>query len=493
MVTDEQVRLMRRKRMEGKDQEAAAAQAGMSVRTARNWDKGSLPSMTKRPRTWKTRKDPFDEVWESAVVPWLKADKKGQLQATTIIGELLEQHPDKFNLGQVRTLQRRVRDWRAVHGPDKEVFFRQEHPPGREGAFDFTRGTSLEVTIRGKTLAHMWFTFRLSFSGWTWIDLAFGETYEALVLGLQNALWKLGGVPEVGRHDNLSAATHELRKSGGRALNSRFKDVLDHYNMDSTRINPGESNENGIAEKGNDLVKKAIRQALILRGYRDFDSIEEYIVFAREAVDKAINQPLSPKLREELNCLQPLPSSRVPDYTTYHPKVMRWSTIRVANRTYSVPSRLIGHTVEVRQHPNELEVYYGQRVVEIMPRLRKDAEARIDYRHIIWSLVRKPGAFARYRYREELFPSMVFRLAYDSLAKWRGERADVEYVRILHLAASTMESLVAEALELLLESGERFDYVEVKALAQPEKTEVPELKILEPNLAVYDRMLGGGG
>ncbi len=172
---------------------------------------------------------------------------------------------------------------------------------------------------------------------------------------------------------------------------------------------------------------------------------------------------------------------------------MRWSTIRVANRTYSVPSRLIGHMVEVRQHPNELEVYYGQQLVETMPRLRGDAEARIDYRHIIWSLVRKPGAFARYRYREELFPSMVFRLAYDSLVKWRGERADVEYVRILHLAASTMESLVAEALGLLLESGDWFDYVAVKALAKPEKTEVPEVKPMEPNLSVYDRMLGGWG
>ena len=492
MVTDEQVRLMRQACMDGKNQETAAARAGMSVRTARKWKKGSLPSEAKRPRTWRTREDPFKEVWDTEIVAWLKADTEGKLMSTTIIEELQEQYPRRFEPGQVRTLQRRIRDWRAVHGPDKEVYFLQEHRPGREGAFDFTRGTSLGVTIRGELFAHLWFVFRLSFSGWTRIELAFGETYEALVLGLQNALWELGGVPEVGRHDNLSAATHELRKSGGRALNSRFKDVLEHLDMRSTRINPGESNENGIAEKGNDLVKKAILQALILRGHRDFDSSEKYVAFAREAVDRTINRSREDKLKEERGCLQPLPSCRVPAYTTYHPKVMRWSTIRISNRTYSVPSRLIGHTVEVRQHPNELEVYYGQRLVESMPRLRGEAEARIDYRHIVWSLVRKPGAFARYRYREELFPTMVFRRAYDALVKWRGERADVEYVRVLHLAASTMESQVAEALELLLESGERFDYAEVKALAKPEKPEVPAVKQFEPDLKMYDRMLGGG-
>ncbi|MCP4545108.1 MAG: IS21 family transposase [bacterium] len=492
MVTDEQVRLMRRKRMEGKRQETAAAESGMSERTARKWEKGPLPSQVRKPRTWRTREDPFAEVWDSEVVGWLETDTEGQLRSTTIFDELVERYPGRFEPGQVRSLQRRVRDWRAVHGPDREVFFPQEHHPGREGAFDFTRGTSLEVRIRGQLFVHLWFVFRLSFSGWTWIDLSFGETYEALVLGLQNALWELGGVTKVGRHDNLSAATHELRKSGGRALNSRFKDVLEHLGMRSTRINPGESNENGIAEKGNDLVKKAIRQALILRGYRDFDSIEEYVAFAREAVDKKINRPLEPKLTEERKHLQPLPSCRVLACTTYHPKVMRWSTIRVANRTYSVPSRLIGHTVKVLQHPNDIEVYYDQKLVEVMPRLRGDAEARIDYRHIIWSLVRKPGAFARYRFREELFPSITFRRSYDALVEWRGERADVEYVRILHLAASTMESLVTEVLKLLLETGERFDYADVKALAKPEKPDVPAMKRLEPDLEMYDRMLGGG-
>jgi hypothetical protein len=166
-----------------------------------------------------------------------------------------------------------------------------------------------------------------------------------------------------------------------------------------------------------------------------------------------------------------------------------WSTVRVGGRIYSVPSRLIGHDVEVRQHPDEVELLYAGKLVETMPRIRGDKPARIDYRHVIWSLLRKPGAFARYRYREELFPSLTFRRAYDALQTWT-ERADVEYVRILHLAASTMESAVESALAELLASGDAFDYVKVKDLASPRPTSVPQLSVPQVDLAQYDRMLG---
>lgn len=496
MVTDAQVRLLRRKRMEGKTQEAAAAAAGMSERSARKWDQGPLPSETKTPRTWRTREDPFAEVWDSKVVPMLKADKKGKLQATTVLSELQATKPDKYGEGMLRTLQRRMRDWRALYGPDKEVCFPQEHPPGREAAVDFTHGNELGVTIRGEKLKHLLFVFKLSFSAWTWICLAFGETFEALVSGLQGALWELGGVPEVVRHDNLSAATHELRLSGGRSLNKRFEDVLEHYhNMRSTRINPGESHENGIAEKGNDLTKSKLEQALLLRGNRDFDSIAEYEAFAKEVVEQSQNsrRRVVDALAIERQHLRPLPAAPVPNYTKHCPKVRKWSTIRVAGRTYSVPSRLRGHTVEVRQYPDVLEIRYADKVIETIPRLRQRGAVRIDYRHIIWSLVRKPGAFARYRYREELFPTTTFRLAYDALCGWRGERADVEYVRILHLAASTMETRVEQALSQVLQSGKPFDYVAVKTLAKPEEVAIPEVKIAKPDLTAYDQLLPIGG
>ncbi len=477
--------------MEGKSQEAASAAAGMSVRSARKWEQGPMPSEARQPRWWRTRPDPYAEVWEQDVVPLLEADRKGELQAKTIFEELEVLYPGRFKPGQRRTLERRVRDWRALSGPEKEVFFPQDHPPGREGVFDFTRATKLDVRIAGELLVHLLFVFKLSCSGWTWAQVAFGETYEAMVEGLQGALWALDGAPEIARHDNLSAATHELKRSGGRSLTRRFKGVLDHYGLRSTRIRPGEAHENGVAEKSNDLVKQALTQALVLRGKRDFLSVAQYQAFVDEVIERTINRPQAAELAVEKSCLRALPSARVPSYTTYRPKVRRWSTLRLGKRSYSVPSRLIGHEVEVRQYANHLEVYYRGRRVETMPRLRGDQVVRIDYRHVIWSLVRKPGAFARYCYREELFPSLVFRRAYDALRRWRGERADVEYVRILHLAASTFEADVEQALILLLEAGERFDYVAVKALAKPEPVTVPAVHIPEPDLSVYDaRYLG---
>ena len=324
--------------------------------------------------------------------------------------------------------------------------------------------------------------------------MAFGVTFEALLVGLQGALWALGGTTEVTRHDNLSAATHELKRTGGRALTQRFGDVLEHYGLRSTRIRPGEAHENGVAERGNQLVKQELQQALLLRGSRDFASVVEYQAFVDDVIERRLNRPRATKVAEERANLRPLPTHPLPSYTTHRAKVRSYSTLRIGSRSYSVPSRLIGHEVKVRQFANHLEVDYKGRCVETLPRLRGESTVRIDYRHVIWSLVRKPGAFARYRFREELFPTLTFRRAYDALRGWRGDRADVEYVRILHLAASTLESEVEEALSLVLEGGERFDYVSIKELVAPEPTEVPQVSIPAPDLTIYDRRyLSGGG
>jgi hypothetical protein len=490
MVTNAQVRLLRRKMMEKKTQEAAAAAASMSVRSARKWQRGSLPSEQKSPRSWRTRIDPFADVWPE-IERLLHADADGVLQATTIFDVLEQRSPGRFSAGQLRSLQRRMRDWRAQHGPQKEVYFEQKHVPGREAAIDFTHATDLRVTILGKVLRHLLFQLVLSFSGWRWVNVAFGETYEALVRGIQDALWGLGGVTKVLRSDNLSAATHELKHSAGRKLNDRFRGVLDHYGLISTRIRPGESHENGVAEQAHHRTLGAIEQALVLRGSRDFESIDAYVAFIRNVVDARFNARIASKLAEERKVLKPLPSSRVPDYTTFHPLVRKWSTVSIGGHIYSVPSRLIGHEVEARRYPDVVEILYRGEVALRMPRIHGQREHSIDYRHVIWSLVRKPGAFARYRFREELFPSMTFRRAYDSLRASRGDRADVEYVRILHLAASTMESLVESALATLLESGKSFDYDAVRAIASPEKPAVPRIHIGTPNLAAYDALIGG--
>jgi hypothetical protein len=491
MVTDAQVRLMRQKRMEGKTQESAAAAAGMSERTLRQWESGALPSEGTSARSWRTREDPFESVWESEVVPLLRLDEKGVLEGTTVLDRLREQHPGAYEWGQLRTLQRRLRDWRAEHGPEQEVYFQQVHPPGREAAIDFTHCNELEVSIAGEAFAHLLFEFVLSHSGWTWVAVAFGENFETLVMCVQGALWDLGGVPEVLRSDNLSAATHELRE-GGRGLNKRFRAVLDHYGLRSTRIRPRKAHENGVVEQRHFRTKKLLEQALVLRGSRDFLSVEAYQSWVREQIERGHNATVATKLAADKNALQALPSSAIPSYTTVRTTVRPWSTVHVGRHTYSVASRLIGHEVELRVHPTEIEVRYRDKVIETFPRLRGEQPARIDYRHVIWSLVRKPGAFARYRYREELFPSLVFRRAHDALRSWHGERADVEYVRILHLAASTREVEVEAALEQCLEAGERFDYAAVKRRVQPDRPSIPALEIGRPDLAAYDALLAGG-
>ena len=490
MVTDAQVGLLRQKRMEKKTQETAAAAADMSVRSARKWESGPLPSEARTARDWRTRPDPFAAVWETDVVPLLEADDRRVLEATTVIGVLAEKHAGVFEAGQVRTLQRRMRDWRAVHGPQKEVFFEQQHVPGREAAIDFTHCEELGVTIGGEAFAHLLFEFVLSFSKWLWACVAFAETYEALVGGVQGALWALGAAPSVLRSDNLSAATHELRHSGGRALNTRFKGVLDHYGLRSTRIRPGESHENGVVEQRHYRTKSVIAQALLLRGSADFETQTDYRAFVAAIVARE-NLRCTDALAVERQQLRALPSSPVPGYTIVPSKVRKWSTIRVGNKTYSVPSRLIGHRIEARQHPDIVEVYYRDERVLTMPRLHGDDDHAIDYRHVIWSLVRKPGAFARYRFREDLFPSLTFRRAYDALVSRRGDRADVEYVRILHLAASTMESLVEKALAALLDGGESFDYATVKALCAPAPPAFPLVAIGAPDLSIYDCLLAG--
>ncbi len=490
MVTDAQVRLLRQKLMEGKTQEAASAAAGMSVRTARAWKTGPLPSQVKKPRAWRTRVDPFADVWSKDIVALLQADTRGVLDGAALMGVLEERYPGRFAAGQLRTLQRRLRDWKAHHGPAKEVFFEQVHEPGREAACDFTHASELGVTIAGKLFVHLLFQLVLSFSKWRFVRIAYGETFEALVSGIQGALWAMGGAPLVLRSDNLSAATHELR-DGGRSLTERFAAVLSHYGMRSTRIMPGEAHQNGVAEKAHDVLKRALAQALVVRGSSDFESVEDYDRFLQHVVAQ-LNRDCAGRFAQEQVALQPLPSSKVPEYSLYEAVVRKWSTVRVAKRTYSVPSRLIGHTVQARLYPDFVEVYCRGKLVETMERLRGERDHRIDYRHVIWSLVRKPGAFARYRYREDLFPSVAFRRAYDALRRGRGDRAEVEYVRILHLAASTMESTVEAALVALLDAGALPEYVAVQRLAAPHDPEHPVVHIAEPDLSVYDAFLAGG-
>lgn len=477
--------------MNGKTFEAAAAASSMSARTAQEWATGPMPSATVKGRDWRTRVNPFADVWATEVEPLLRRDTKGVLEATWVLELLRTRYPDQFHAGQARTLQRRFRDWRAQYGPEPEVYFEQVAVPGREAAIDFTHAEELGITIAGEAFPHLLFEFVLSYSHWTYVSIAFGETFEALVAGVQGALWALGGVPEVLRSDNLSAATHELKASSGRDLTTRFRAVLDHYRLRSTRITPGRGHENGVAEQAHRRLKALIAQALLVRGHADFADVAAYDTFVQEVVAYWRNRPAADRLAEERPALRPLPSAAIPAYTSYFPVVRRWSTIRVAHRTYSVPATLMGHTVEARVYPNVVEVHHQHRLVQTMPRLRKEEAHHIDYRHVIGWLVRKPGAFARYRYREDLYPTLVFRRAYDALVRHHGERADIEYLRILQLASTAGEARVAAVLAPCLDRTGGFDYVTVQSQVAPPVLTVPVIQIPVPDLAVYDALRAG--
>jgi len=494
MVTDEQVRLLRRKLMEGKTVVAAAAASGMSEKTAHKWKSGAMPSA--RPeRHWKTRKDPFESVWETDVLPLLQKDTAGRLEATELLRVLRDAHPGEFHEGQLRTLQRRLNLYRAHSGPEKEVFFEQVHPPGREGAFDFTSCSELGVTIEGQPFPHLLFHFILTFSRWQSVSLAFSETFEALLSGLQAALFALGGVPAVLRSDNLSAATHRLT-GGGRELNQRYRQLLEHFGASSTRIEPGEAHQNGAIEQSHDTLKRRLEQRLILRGSRDFASQEAYFEGFVRPVARELNteRGVPERLAEEFPQLRPLPAQRLPEYTLFEPVTVRkWSTIHFAKTTYSVPSRLIGRKISVRQFAGHIEVWYQGALCESFPRARGESRCRIDYRHIVWSLAKKPGAMAHYRYREELFPTLRFRQTYDALCHWHGHRADAEYSRILLLAASTGESAVDARLALLLSSGERFGSDQLKLASMEVAVVVPDLPPYIPDVAEYDALLCARG
>lgn len=489
ITTDQQVKLYRRLRQEGKSQELAAAKAGMTAKTARKYEVGPLPSQSKTPRTWRTRKDPFSKHWESVAEPLLKADKDRTLQGTTVLEELVRVDPELYDDSLLRSLQRRIREWRALQGPNKEVFFPQEHPPGYEAQLDFTHATELGVTIGGEAFKHLFFELVLNYSGHRHVQIAYSENFESLSDGLQSGFWSFGGVTERVCHDSLSAATHELKKSSGRKLTPRFAAVLDHFSLDSRRINVRRSNENGVVESGNKTLKSSLNQALIVRGDRDFVSLESYLEFVDGVVGK-LNRKCANKFEEEVKYLRPLPSSRIPSFTDFVARVSCWSIIRVVTQVYSVPSRLIGEKVTVRLHPAEIEILFKGQSVERFPRLQGRGVHRIDYRHIVHSLVRKPGAFARYCYREELFPSLVFRKSYDALIVSRGERAHVDYLQILNLAAKNLETDVEVALSILLEEKKSFRFIDVEALVvNPEPRPETLVAPMTPDLSEYDALL----
>ena len=492
MKKDNEVRIYLKERKKGCSQEIAAARAGMGVRTARKYEHaGTLPSQMKKERTHKTRPDAFEGDW-----PWVLAEieRDSALQAKTLFGLLCLKHPGRYQEGQLRTLQRRIERWRALFGPDLNVMFEQVHVPGRMAQSDFTEMDKLAITIAGIPFEHLLYHVVLTYSNHEAVKVCFSESFESLAEGIETCLWLIGGAPEFHRTDNLSAAVRRLDDEGRRDFTERYAGLMRHYDMTPTRNHPGESHQNGDVEKSHDLFKKALDQALRVRGSRDFESREQYEAYLQELVRQR-NLTRTKRFAEDFAALKPLPMQVLAPCREEQVTVSRFSTVRVSYNTYSVPSRLIGCRLRVKLRSETLEMYLAGTLVLTVPRLKGRNQHRIDYRHVIWSLARKPGAFANYRYRDEFFPTTVFRRAYDDLAARRPEKGDGDYLRILHLAASVSEADVEAALELLLDAGERFDFFTVRDLVNGPKAApgVPEVTTPELDLTVYDRFLPSRG
>jgi len=465
-------------------QPLAAAKAGMSLSTAKRYLRsGGVPrrKLGSQPRNYKTRKDPFAGVW-TEIAQML--DKDLGLEAKTLMEWLVERYPEDFKLGQLRSLQRRIRDWRVLEGPEqKEVFFPQNILPGRQSQSDYTHCNSLQVTIDGKEFPHMLFHFMLPYSRWEYVCISHTESFDTLTAGYMAAVQELGAVAPNHRTDNLAAAVPIGERQ---QFQRRWTDFLRHYGVAPSANNPRKSNENGSVEKSHDLFKRALDQRLRMRGSRNFASLDAYEAYLRD-MQWERNRHRKDKLHEELKLLKSLPKRMWDEPKELAVGVSPWSTIVVLNAIYSVPSRFIGQKLTVQAYYKTVKVFYGKRLVQEMD--RQPAGGRcINYRHLILHLLRKPGAFRNYMFREELFPRLVFRQAYDALRLANDSRADKEYLKLLNLAAMESEQNVASALDLLLTAQQLPDETSVRRLcAKP--VVLPEVSVAEPELSIYDTLL----
>lgn len=490
MVTDRQVRMLMKLKTEKKlSLSAAAAKSGMCERTARKYRRsGKLPSESKSSHRWRTRPDPFESFWDEIAA---LLELNPGLEAKTLFEELQRRYPGRFSDGQLRTLQRRVKSWRALNGPGREVFFAQDHRPGELCQSDFTHMGLLGVTIGGQPFEHLIYHFVLTYSNWETGSVCFSESFESLSAGLQAALFELGGVPKSHQSDRLSAAVCNLQSPP--VFTERYEALLRHYGLEGRMIQAGKANENGDVEQRHHRFKRAVDQALMLRGSRDFADREAYETFLKALIEQ-LNMGRRARLGEEVAVLRKLPSRRLDSFKRLRCRVGQGSTISVDRNVYSVPSRHIGEMVDVRLYAEHLEVWYAQRMVERLERLRGRKQHRVNYRHIIDWLVRKPGAFARYRYREDLFPTSRFRMALDALERQYPQRGHKEYLKILELAAKENETRVDEALRALIDSGQAISFETVEAMVQAATTIPPptDIHIDDIVLEGYDAMLDGG-
>jgi transposase InsO family protein len=489
-ITDLQVNKYKALRSQH-SQEAAAAKTGISVASARRVEVGVVLPSQRSPRHWRTRADPLAEVWDSEIVPMLQGAPA--LMAVTLLEELQRRHPERFADSVLRTLQRRVGQWRAEHGLEREIYFAQEHPPGRLGLSDFTVADELGISLGGLVFPHRLYQFALAHSGWRHVRVVLGgESFQSLATGLQDALWMAGGVPEEHRTDSLSAAFNNLAER--QELTSRYQALCAHYGVRPTRNNTGVSHENGAIEARQGSLKRALDQGLLLRGSREFADLAAYEQFVAETV-RRLNARCARAWEAERACLRPLPVRRTADFEEIDARVSKFGVFTAKSVLYSVPSRLAGHRLKVRLHSTHLEAWLGGVKVFECERLHASAADRhprqIDWRHMLPSLKRKPGAFARWVLREAMFPRSEYAQAWQRISAELPERAACRLmVELLDLAerANVVAELAGE-LAALHASGELPDIDVLRQRLAPRPPAMPEVEVVLPSSSVYDELL----
>lgn len=492
-ITEQQARIYMSAKNEGHIQLTAAAKAGISERSGRRIEKGELTAGIKSKRHWRTRKDPFAGVWEEDIVPML--EQNIDLQPLTLFDYLNKKYPGKFPQSKLRTFQRKVKKWKAINGPGKEVMFLQKKVPGRMGLSDFTTLKDVTVTIDGEPLKHILYHFRLIYSGWCRVKVILGgESFTALSEGLQDALWRLGGVPVEHRTDSLSAGFKNLSRDAGEDATGRYGELFRHYGLIPTRNNRGKGHGNGGIEPPHGHLKNRIRQALLIRGTSDFESVSAYRRWI-DAIAGDINVRNRDKVAEERRHLKALPLQRTVDYTEEVVRVSTSSTILIRRVVYTVPSRLIGEKLRVHIYHDRIAAYLGTTHAITLPRHFSPGKNRrgrcVDYRHVIGSLERKPQAFRYSQIRDDLLPNDTYRLIWQRLDKELDPRAACKaIVGILALAGRAdceerlggyvLEKLSAGRIPVLHELQKRFG---------PKAAAIPEINVMVVSGKDYNILL----
>jgi hypothetical protein len=482
-TTNQQVKLLMKK-LKKYNKETAAAKAGISLKTARKYIKSQqLPSEMKSSYKKRTQAAVFVADWDEIAKMFTASPG---LQAKTVMNYLIKKYPERYQLKHLRTLQRHLYNWRAENGAAKAVIFNQDIKPGRQSQSDYTCMNALNITINGQPFKHLLFHFMLPYSRWESVNLCFSESFETLVCGYEKAVWELGWIAPEHRTDNLTAATQAM--GDRREFTSRWQQIMEHYSVTPTTNNPGVSHENGSVEKSHDTLKNAIAQDLMLRGSSNFLTQQEYMIFVNKIVTGR-NLMRQEKLLVETNFLAELPDKKWHSPAIMQARVSSGSVIQILDVPYTVPSRLIHYTLKVYVYPEEIILFYGNKKIQTMPRINERSLAGINYRHIIDSLVRKPGAFANYKYNEAMFPRSCFRKSYDKLRDEVPANADKYYLKLLQLAKLNSEQAVSEALELLLEENQLPTPDAVKSLIDLYAKERLQVHIQQPNLTDYDGLL----